>query len=514
MGGRRIWSRRGGPATHDVGRSQQSLWRSLWPFLVVLAAGLLVAWTWHGWRGWRGWRGWYGRGGGGLDAGALIGAGSIVLLVLVLGRQALALRASRARYDRLNGSYGETVALNRELRAAWDELQAHNQALVEANAHALTLATTDPLTTLPNYRAIVAALDHELERAHRYNRPCAVLFLELDHVHVIGRPDGYGRPASEGSLHEFASLVRFSLRGVDILGHWAGEELVALLPETELAAALAAAEHVRASVAAHPFSSADGAHLTCSIGVAAYPHDGVDRPALVDAAGRAAHAATRLGRNQARAAGEPAVAALEGGASLRDEAGLTGAVELLASLVEARDRYTGRHTQEVAALTVRLALALGCDAGQARLISLAGRLHDVGKVAIPDAVLQKSGRLSAEEWALIRLYPGVGADVVGRVPALRAVGPMVRLHHERWDGTGYPGRLAGEAIPLGARVIAVADAYGAMTTKRPYREAYAPALALRELRRCAGTQFDPAVVAALERVLVADPTLTGGEGVA
>jgi HD-GYP domain-containing protein (c-di-GMP phosphodiesterase class II) len=142
-------------------------------------------------------------------------------------------------------------------------------------------------------------------------------------------------------------------------------------------------------------------------------------------------------------------------------------------------------------------------------MGLAARLHDVGKVAVPDAVLQKAARLTSEEWALMRTHPIVGAAVVSRVPALRALAPMIRAHHERWDGTGYPDGLAGDSIPLGARLVAAVDAYGAMTTDRPYRRASTPAYALAELRRCAGTQFDPAVIVALERVLEADPSLLG-----
>ena len=438
--------------------------------------------------------------------------GGAVLIVFVVARQVLALVTSRALYTRLTTAYRETVALNHALQATQDELQADNRALTEANAYLQTLATTDPLTDLPNHQAVVGALERELGRAHRYNRPCAVLLIGLDHLTRSG--GAYGRPVGDRALRALVTVVRSSLRGVDTLGRWGGEELVALLPETELAEAMAAAERVRASVAAHTFSGPGSVHLTCSVGVAAYPHDGVDRAALVDAGDRAMDAARRLGRNQVRGAGEPAVAALEGDGSAREMTALAAAVEALALLVEARDHYNGRHTQELASLTVRLALVSGCDAAQARLISLAGRLHDVGKVAIPDAVLRKPGRLSEEDWALMRLHPDVGAEVVSRVPALHALAPLVRAHHERWDGTGYPAGLVGEAVPLGARIIAVAGAYGAMTARRSYREDYPPALALRELQRRAGTQFDPAVVAALERVLVADPTLTGGVDVA
>ena len=268
--------------------------------------------------------------------------------------------------------------------------------------------------------------------------------------------------------------------------------------------ALAVAERVRGAVAGQVFAIGGGIHLTCPIGVAAYPHDAPDRAAVVGAADGAMYAAKRLGRNQVRAAGDRAVeallATLDVGGS-REEAALVGTVEALVALVGVRDLYTGRHTHDVASLAMRMALALGLDAAEARLVGLAGRLHDVGKVGVPDAVLQKRGRLSEDEWAIMRTHPQVGADVVGRVPALRALVPAIRGHHERWDGCGYPDGLSGEAIPLAARIVAVADAYGAMTTERPYQQARSAARAFDELRRCAGSQFDPRVVDACARAV-------------
>jgi HD-GYP domain-containing protein (c-di-GMP phosphodiesterase class II) len=135
------------------------------------------------------------------------------------------------------------------------------------------------------------------------------------------------------------------------------------------------------------------------------------------------------------------------------------------------------------------------------MLGLAGRLHDVGTVTIPDTVLHKAGRLSDEEREVVRRRLSVSTDVVGRIPALRMLVPLIQAHHEWWDGSGYPDGLAGDAIPIGARIIAVADAHVAMTTDRSYQPALAPYQAMQELQRCAGTQFDPAVVDALIRLV-------------
>ncbi len=363
------------------------------------------------------------------------------------------------------------------------------------------LATADPITGLPNHRAVVSAVDRELERSARFGRPCALLFLDIDHFKALN--DGCGHVAGDAALAEFGAVVSGCLRGMDTVGRWGGEEFVALLPETDRASALALAETVRTAVASYGFRAGGGGRLTCSLGVAVFPDDAEDRSEMVEAADRAMYAAKRLGRNQARSITDPAVSALGAGDQVgsREENALRGEVAGLAALVAARDNYTGRHTDEVAALSIRLALALGMDTQEARIVGLVGQLHDVGKVAVPDAVLQKPGRLTEEEWVLMRRHPVVGADVVSRMPSLRVIAPSVRAHHERWDGGGYPDGLAGEAIPLAARIVAVADAYGAMTTDRPYRRGRPIAQALEEMHRCAGTQFDAAVVDALARTL-------------
>ena len=207
-----------------------------------------------------------------------------------------------------------------------------------------------------------------------------------------------------------------------------------------------------------------------------------------------------------------ALAARSRGTTSREEAALAGTVEAMAELVDRRDQYTGRHTQAVAELTLRLAEAAGCDTTEAQQIGLAGRLHDIGKVALPDAVLQKSSGLTAEEWTLVRAHPVVGAEIVSLVPALRPLAPLIRSHHEHWDGGGYPDGLSGTAIPLGARIVAVADAYRAITAARPYQQQRSPVEALAELERCAAAQFDPSVVRALIHLLAADAASSVASG--
>lgn len=379
------------------------------------------------------------------------------------------------------------------------KVEARTLSLREANARLEALATTDPLTGLPNHRALVDIIDTEIERAHRYHRHCALLFLDLDHFKALN--DGCGHAAGDTALEELGGVVRGGLRGIDIVGRWGGEEFIVLLPETDLASAAGIAERIRSAVAAHLFSSNSGMYLTCSVGVAAYPENAENRAALVSAADRAMYAAKKMGRNQVRVISDPAVQSLENEEmGTREDVTLMGTVEALASLVEARDSYTGEHTDGVEALAVQIAQTLDLSPTEVRTVGLVAKLHDIGKVAIPDAILQKPGRLTEEEWILMRQHPTIGADVVNRIPSLRIASPGIRGHHERWDGKGYPDGLAGNAIPLAARIITVADSYNAMTTTRPYREARCHDEAMTELRACTGSQFDPQIIHAVERL--------------
>ena len=179
-----------------------------------------------------------------------------------------------------------------------------------------------------------------------------------------------------------------------------------------------------------------------------------------------------------------------------------GTALVLGNVVEADDEYTGMHCQEVVELAVEVADEMGLDAAQRRNVEFGALLHDVGKIAIPKEIINKPGRLDADEWALMKTHTIEGQKLLDQVGGfMREVGLIVRASHESWDGSGYPDGLAGEAIPLEARVVACCDAYNAMTTDRSYRRARPPAAAVEELQRCAGTQFDPRAVEAVVAVV-------------
>lgn len=176
--------------------------------------------------------------------------------------------------------------------------------------------------------------------------------------------------------------------------------------------------------------------------------------------------------------------------------------ESLGAAIDAKDSHTSLHSEEVAEIAQRIALAMGLSPGVADLIHVAGHLHDIGKIGVPDAVLGKQGPLSVAEWKLVRRHPDMGAEILDPVPFFKDTGivDMVRHHHERYDGKGYPGGLRSAGIPLGARIIAVADSLSAILQDRPYRVARSFESACLEIRHCSGTQFDPIVVNAFLKV--------------
>lgn len=177
------------------------------------------------------------------------------------------------------------------------------------------------------------------------------------------------------------------------------------------------------------------------------------------------------------------------------------AAATLAILLESRDPATDEHSRRVAELAEGIALSIGLSYELAQAVHLAGALHDLGKIALPDSILRSTGELSAREWAIVHRHPTIGADLLSHIGELAMLAPVVASHHERYDGAGYPQGLRGEEIPLEARIIAVADAYDAMTSDRPYRQALSIEDAREELREGSGTQFDPDVVEAFERYL-------------
>jgi diguanylate cyclase (GGDEF)-like protein len=326
-------------------------------------------------------------------------------------------------------------------------------------------ALTDSLTGLGNRRALTRSLDLRLEELTA-ERPLVLALFDLDGFKHYN--DTFGHPAGDALLVRIgASLAAFMNARGEVF-RMGGDEFCALFE----AGADGAGPIVQG--AAQALSEyGEGFSVSCS-------HGAIVMPGEAQTAGEALRLADQRMYANKHAGRVPA--------------GRQTADALLRALAE-RDPHLGAHAEAVE-LAVATARRLGLAPDEIERVRHATELRDVGKVAVPDAILGKPGPLREEEWAFVRRHPVIGERILSGAPALERVAPLVRASHERWDGTGYPDRVAGEAIPLGARIVAVADAFAAMTADRPYRAARAPAEALVELRDCAGSQFDPRVVEA------------------
>jgi diguanylate cyclase (GGDEF)-like protein len=376
-----------------------------------------------------------------------------------------------------------------------EEFRSLNQELTE-------LVITDGLTGLYNHRYFQDRLAEEIQRSVRTNKPFALLFCDLDYFKSFN--DLNGHHLGDKALKAIAQVIKNTKRAMDISARYGGEEFAIILPETDGPEAKKVAERLRREVELFEFETRQSGkyHLTVSIGVAVYPQDGVTKEELLERADLMMYYAKCLGRNQIHLYEEA-----RGSAShvtqdpvLRDGV-FMNALQFMTSMVEEKDHYTPRHSESVTGYSVSTAKALGMTRNEMYHVGLGALLHDLGKIGISDEILSKKGPLSMEEQARIRSYPLIGAEILKRSTNFKQVLPMVLHHRERYDGQGYPGQLRGEAIPIGARIIAVVDAYYAMLSERPYRQAMTKDESTAELRRCAGTQFDPRVVEAFIQCL-------------
>jgi diguanylate cyclase (GGDEF)-like protein len=434
-------------------------------------------------------------------------------LALLAGMSSMALLAWSYfgwRLNRLAGALEETLHADRPVRLRETGIPAERRLARAFNAAAGAFlqvearATHDRLTGVANRETLLTTLVAEVERATRHHKWLSVAFIDIDRFKPIN--DSFGHNSGDAVLRQIASLISDNVRASDMFGRYGGEEFMLILPETAPEEAAILAEKLRSLVAQEPMVIAGKQTLqvTISAGIAGDIGSQVQVDALVDQADAAMYAAKSLGRNRIYVyrhvdEGAPVRRAP---ISLDHRAAATAigqwasdtATEALASVLAPQPHHRGRPSDMIASLATGMALQLGLPREEIERIRIASLLHDLGKLAVPSEILDKPSSLSDGEWQAIGEHPRIGQVILEQASSLREAIPVVLHHHERYNGGGYPHGLRGNEIPLGARIVAVADAYHAMIHDRPYKPAQTHQEALDELRRHAGAQFDPDVV--------------------
>jgi diguanylate cyclase (GGDEF)-like protein/putative nucleotidyltransferase with HDIG domain len=410
------------------------------------------------------------------------------------------------------------LAVAHRLLATQEELERTNTALRE-------LATTDELTGLTNRRRLCEELEFQFALAARQRLPLSLVFLDVDSFKSYN--DAFGHLAGDHVLRGVADVLRTITRSYDMAARYGGDEFAVLLPVTGPVVARGLAERLSQTI-----ERRDWPHrrVTASLGVATMTWQTSEARELMDQADRALYHSKGRGRNcvthqadlgdhpggrggqevVAQAAPPPVEvdAPTAGPRPFESGADAAGLAAIYDDLVEGwlralnlRDHETVGHSRRVTAAMLKLARTLGIDEAEMAHIRRGALLHDIGKLGIPEAILNKPGPLSDEEWRIMRRHPEHALELLAPLDFLRPALEISYCHHERWDGTGYPRGLKGEQIPLAARAFAAVDIWDALSHDRPYRTAWPETRVRAHVTALAGTHLDPDVVTALHRTL-------------
>ena len=385
-------------------------------------------------------------------------------------------------------AYNSRQVLLLEQLAAQIAMPVENSRLY---AEAEKKARVDELTGLLNRRSLDEVIVSEISRLSRYGGVFSLIILDLDSFKAFN--DTYGHLSGDKLLRQIGTILKSCIRSTDQAFRYGGDEFAILLLQTAIEPACEAADRVRKRIPAAV--KADYLPITASLGVASWPVDGISANDIIAAADAALYVAKRSGGNQSRRAS--ATGPVENRVASEEEmqqSETVSSIFSLAATVDAKDHYTKTHSKKVSEFAIAIGEALKLEPSQIGRLETCALLHDIGKIGINNDILNKRGKLTAQEWEIIKTHPQLGATIASHAPRIADCLSGIRHHHERFDGSGYPDGLKGEAIPLEARILAIADAFSAMSSDRSYASALPLEEVLEEIRRGAGKQFDPRLV--------------------
>lgn len=352
------------------------------------------------------------------------------------------------------------------------------------------LAVQDDLTELDNHRSFQEKLDAQIELAHNEGSSVGLIMLDIDYFKFYN--DTFGHQQGDEVLRQMGALLKLETPEFGFAARYGGEEFTIVLPGATEETAMETAEHLRQRIEIFPFYGAGlqpQGKLTASFGVALFPYQAKNKEELIRLADQALYRAKYASKNKV----ELYFSVLD---ELRDEVdesehNLLASIRTLISVINAKDRYTYGHSERTVVYAAELARALDWPEEKINDLKYGAFLHDIGKIEIPREILNKPGGLNDEEWAIVKQHPVWGSEIIKPITSLDRLYPIIRHHHENFDGTGYPDGLKGDNIPGGARILRLADSFDAMTTQRSYRPAQTRLEAISEIRGGAGRWFDP-----------------------
>ncbi len=356
----------------------------------------------------------------------------------------------------------------------------------------LKLAITDGLTGLNNQTYFYSILEEHLEKAKKSGSSLGLIMMDIDDFKMIN--DVYGHEYGDAILRGTGKLLNDLAEEGQFVCRCGGDEFAIIIPNADNTAIEKVAEHFKKGInelGQRYFPKEVHEKISLSMGISEFPHLSSNKDELFSQADTALYHAKNLGKDKIHFY-QDIMKQLRKGIS-SDHQQLIGAFKALLSTISAKDKYTLGHSERVSVYASKIGEALGLSPKEICTLQYAGLLHDIGKIEIPKSILNKTGRLTDEEFALIRMHPVYSENILEPLNELGQLLLYVRNHHERFDGKGYPDGLAGEQISLGARILCVADSYDAMISERPYSPRKTINQAVDELKCCAGSQFDPEI---------------------